>query len=216
MHPIFQNWKLFLLYLAAWVPLGAMLGLLISVAGALNAAETAAIIAPVTVVLAFICLSPWYACRALPLRSANVWRLLGQHLLAAMVVAAGVLMVVRGSAVGFSNHAAGTRPAIYRGGSGVHRDGRDDLPALDCDALCCDRSAVVPEVRTAGARSAIEGTEGAGQSALPVQQSEFDQRVDGERCVARAGDVYPAGRFPAHFAPAGRARRLYPSGRKWN
>ena len=47
MHPIFQNWRVFLLYLAAWVPLGAMLGLLISVAGFLSAAETAAIIVPV-------------------------------------------------------------------------------------------------------------------------------------------------------------------------
>jgi two-component system sensor histidine kinase AlgZ len=103
MHPIFQNWKVFLLYLAVWVPLGAILGLLISVAGMLSAAEAAAIIAPVTVVLAFICLSPWYVCRALPLRSANPWRLLGQHLLAAMVVAVGVLFVARLAASGFSD-----------------------------------------------------------------------------------------------------------------
>src|SRR5580700_8308210 len=103
MHPIFQNWKVFLLYLAVWVPLGAILGLLISVAGSLNATETAAVIIPVTVVLAFVCLSPWYACRALPLRSTKVWRLVGQHLLAAMVVSAGVLMVGRLSAIGFSD-----------------------------------------------------------------------------------------------------------------
>jgi two-component system, LytTR family, sensor histidine kinase AlgZ len=103
MHPIFQNWRAFLLYLAAWVPLGAMLGLLISVAGFLNTAETAAIIIPVTVVLAFVCLSPWYACRALPLRSANVVRLVGQHLLAAMLVAAGVLLVARLAASSFSD-----------------------------------------------------------------------------------------------------------------
>ncbi len=102
MHPIFQSWKAFLLYLAAWVPLGAILGLLISVAGFLTKAETTAIVAPVSVVLAFVCLSPWYVCRGLPLRSTSASRLLGQHLLAAMVVAAGVLLVARLAAGGFS------------------------------------------------------------------------------------------------------------------
>lgn len=103
MHPIFQNWRAFVLYLAVWVPLGAILGLLISVAGFLNATETAAVIIPVTVVLAFVCLSPWYACRALPLKSAKVVRLVGQHLLAAMLVAAGVLLVARLAASSFSD-----------------------------------------------------------------------------------------------------------------
>lgn len=95
MHPILQNWKASLLYLAAWVPLGAILGLLISVAGSLTALETAAIIVPVSVMLAFVCLSPWYACRALPLRSSGAARLLGQHVLAAMVVSGVVLFVAR-------------------------------------------------------------------------------------------------------------------------
>lgn len=103
MHPVFQSWKAALLYLAAWVPLGAILGLLISVAGRLTGLETAAIIVPVTVILAFVCLSPWYACRALPLRSARAGRLLGQHLLAAMVVSAAVLFVARIVASGLSD-----------------------------------------------------------------------------------------------------------------
>jgi len=102
MHPIFQNWRVFLMYLAAWVPLGAILGLLISATGDLNAAETAAVAAPVTVILAFICLSPWYTCRGLPLRSMNAKNLLGQHLLAAIVVAGGVLLVARLAANAFS------------------------------------------------------------------------------------------------------------------
>src|ERR1700722_4719082 len=95
MHPLLHNWKASLLYLAAWLPMGAILGLLISVAGSLTALETAAIIIPVTVILAFVCLSPWYACRALPLRSAGAGRLLGQHLLAAVVVPGVVLFIAR-------------------------------------------------------------------------------------------------------------------------
>jgi two-component system sensor histidine kinase AlgZ len=95
MHPILFNWKASLLYFAAWAPSGAILGLLISVAGSLTALETAAIIVPVTVVLSFICLSPWYACRALPLKSTGAGRLLAQHLLAAVVVSGAVLFVAR-------------------------------------------------------------------------------------------------------------------------
>jgi hypothetical protein len=95
MHPLLQNWKVSLLYFAAWVPLGAILGLLISVAGSLTAVETAAIIVPVIFILAFVCLSPWYACRALPLRSTGAARLLGQHLLAAAVVSGAMLLVAR-------------------------------------------------------------------------------------------------------------------------
>src|SRR6202000_1406725 len=102
MHPIFQNLKFFLLYLSVWLPLGAILGVLVPVAGSLGTRETAAIIVPVIVVLDFVCLSPWYVCRALPLRSSGAPRLLGQHVLAAMVVAGGVLLIARLSASGFS------------------------------------------------------------------------------------------------------------------
>jgi two-component system sensor histidine kinase AlgZ len=102
MHPIFQNWRVFLLYLTAWVPLGAILGLLISATGNLNTPETAAVTAPVTIILAVVSLSPWYICRSLPLRSMNAKTLLGQHLLGSIVVAGGVLLVARFAAGAFS------------------------------------------------------------------------------------------------------------------
>jgi two-component system, LytTR family, sensor histidine kinase AlgZ len=95
MHPLLHNWKASLLYLGAWVPLGVILGLLISVAGSLTAFETAVIIVPVTVILSVVCLSPWYACRALPLKSTGAGRLLGQHVLAAMVVSGAVVFAAR-------------------------------------------------------------------------------------------------------------------------
>jgi len=95
MHPLLHSWKASLLYFAAWVPLGAILGLLISAAGSLTAFGTAVIIVPVTVILAFVCLSPWYACRALPLKSTSAGRLIGQHVLAAVVVSGAMLFVAR-------------------------------------------------------------------------------------------------------------------------
>lgn len=95
MHPLLQNWKATLLYIAAWAPLGAILGLLISVAGRLSAIETTIVIVPVVIVLAFVCLSPWYMCRALPLRPGRLGRIIGQHVLAALAVAVFVTAVAR-------------------------------------------------------------------------------------------------------------------------
>lgn len=95
MHPILESRRACLLYFAAWAPSGSILGLLIAIAGPLSAIEAAGIIIPVTIVLAFMCLSPWYGCRALPLRSTGAGRLLSQHVLAAMIVSGLMLFVAR-------------------------------------------------------------------------------------------------------------------------
>ena len=103
MHPIFQNWRIFLLYIAGWVPMGAILGLLIAATGDMTIAETAAVTGPVTAILAFMCLSPWYTCRFLPLRSTNPVGFLVQHFAASVVVAGGILLVARVAAQAFSD-----------------------------------------------------------------------------------------------------------------
>ncbi len=72
-----------------------MLGFVLSAAGNLSAAESASLTSPLTILLAFICLSPWYSCRSLPLRSTNGWKLLLHHLVAAMCVSALVLIIAR-------------------------------------------------------------------------------------------------------------------------
>jgi len=110
MHPIFANWKVFLLYLAAWVPLGAILGLLAHSTGGLSFTESAAIVVPIVVVLAFDCLTPWYTCRSVPLRSARPAKMLAQHLLAAIVVAGLIVLMGRLLAAAFS----GLLPGIDR------------------------------------------------------------------------------------------------------
>ncbi len=91
MHPLLKSRTGFLLYLAAWVPFGLMFGFMISVTGHLNRSETTALTLPLIVVLAFVCLSPWYSCRGLPLRSTAPWKLLTSHLFAAMCVSALIL-----------------------------------------------------------------------------------------------------------------------------
>jgi two-component system sensor histidine kinase AlgZ len=94
MHPLFQSRNTLFAYFAAWAPLGAMLGVVISGAGRLDWRATLAIVAPVTLLLAFVCLSPWYLCRALPLNGTPRWKLLTYHSIAAMFASALVLLVV--------------------------------------------------------------------------------------------------------------------------
>src|SRR6202451_2986522 len=115
MHPLLQNWKASLLYFAAWAPLGAILGLLISTVGSLTAFETAVIIVPVTVILAFVCLSPWYACRALPLKSTGAGRLIGQHVLAAVVVSGTMLFVAKIAASSLGQRTSTAGPGAVLG-----------------------------------------------------------------------------------------------------
>ncbi len=103
MHPVFATRTTFLLYLAAWIPLGAMLGFVLSMSAPLNWGESASIAAPLTLVLALICLSPWYSCRFLPLGSTPIWKLLTNHLLASAVLGGAVLLLARMLAAGFAS-----------------------------------------------------------------------------------------------------------------
>ncbi len=83
------------MYLTAWIPLGAMLGLVLSMPAGLDWRETTALTAPLSLLLAFVCLSPWYSCRFLPLGATPVWKLLSNHVLAAVVLSGGVLLAAR-------------------------------------------------------------------------------------------------------------------------
>jgi two-component system sensor histidine kinase AlgZ len=103
MHPLLSSRTNLAMYLAAWVPLGAMLGLVLSMPAGLDWRETTALTAPLSLLLAFICLSPWYSCRFLPLGATPAWKLLSNHVLAAVVLSGGVLLAARALAGGFSD-----------------------------------------------------------------------------------------------------------------
>ena len=116
MHPLLSSRTNLLLYLTAWVPLGAMLGLVLSMPAGLDWRETTAITVPLSLMLAVVCLSPWYSCRFLPLGSTPVWKLLTNHLLAAVVLSGGVLWAGRTLAASFADLFPGLaqkfRPAL--------------------------------------------------------------------------------------------------------
>jgi two-component system, LytTR family, sensor histidine kinase AlgZ len=92
MHPLLANRGRITLYLLVWLPLAGLLGYLLSVTGQLSLIEAESLAIPLCLVYAFICLSPWYLCRVLPLGPSHLSKLLVNHTAAA--VAAGLLWVV--------------------------------------------------------------------------------------------------------------------------
>jgi two-component system sensor histidine kinase AlgZ len=94
MHPIFKNRNGLLTYMAIWIPLGLMLGFVISVYGHLQPLEGICVTVPVTALLAVVCLSPWYTCRSLPLNGTPPAKILLNHTMGAMFASAIVLTVV--------------------------------------------------------------------------------------------------------------------------
>ena len=101
MHPLFETRAALLSYLAAWVPLGAMYGFMLSLSGGLGASQTAVVTVPAVAAMFVLALTPWYSCRALPLRSTIPARLIAAHVISAMCVSTIVVLVSRISAMAF-------------------------------------------------------------------------------------------------------------------
>jgi len=89
MHPIFRS-RRWLIYLAAWIPVMALLVYVTSTTARMSWLAAAEILAPGCFVSAFVCLSPWYLCRARPLGLATMGNL-GSTFLGAAAIA-GVLL----------------------------------------------------------------------------------------------------------------------------
>src|SRR5262249_53300313 len=94
MHPIFRRVSLLATYLGCWLVVGALLAALLTQFG-LGSVEALALMWPLCLVYAFVCLSPWYICRATPIRAGAILRVLGASGLAAVVSAALWLALAR-------------------------------------------------------------------------------------------------------------------------
>jgi two-component system, LytTR family, sensor histidine kinase AlgZ len=88
MHPILRNRAWFAAYLTLWVTLGVLLADLLHLPGALNWRETAELAGPLCLFYAFMCLTPWYMSRRVPLGPARVRDALVYHLSAAILATA--------------------------------------------------------------------------------------------------------------------------------
>ncbi len=116
MHPILARKGRLALYLAAWVPLGLGLAALLVLTGGGSWGEATAVALPAALVYAFVCLAPWYLCRALPITPGGGPRLVVTWLATAVVSSALWLLIARLLASGLEGiwPEAGTR--LGRGG----------------------------------------------------------------------------------------------------
>ncbi len=103
MHPILGQMRRLGLYLLAWVPLAGLLLYLLAYPGGLTWWQALAMVVPLCLVYAFICLSAWYSCRSTSLETSSFLRLSVTHLLAAFLVSALWVLIAAALAAGLAS-----------------------------------------------------------------------------------------------------------------
>lgn len=88
MHPVFRNRAWFAAYLMLWVTMAALLAGLLHASGNLAWLEALGLATPLCLFYAFVCLTPWYMCKQLPLWSAGIARPLFYHFCTAVLATA--------------------------------------------------------------------------------------------------------------------------------
>ena len=96
MHPILADPRRLALYLAAWIPLVAMLAGLLASTRDFTWLQASELTLPLAVVYAFVCLSAWYLCQFLPLRGTSIF-----YLLMTVNAAAAVSSLIWAGALGW-------------------------------------------------------------------------------------------------------------------
>jgi two-component system, LytTR family, sensor histidine kinase AlgZ len=84
-HPILTSRNRTIAYVAAWIPVAALLIGIVTRGGAISIGEAATILVPMCFIYAFICQASWYLCAAVPIRQTGTARLMSTHLTAAAV-----------------------------------------------------------------------------------------------------------------------------------
>ncbi len=84
MHPILGYRGRLLLYLALWLPAGAGLAFLLRQGTELSWGRALLLGVPLALIYAFFCLAAWYPAKNTPRSSAQLWRALGTHGVAAL------------------------------------------------------------------------------------------------------------------------------------
>ena len=103
MHPLLSKGRI-VLYLLVWLALGGLLGYLLTITGRLTWVESGALALPLAVFYAFVCLTPWYMCRVLPLGTAQLPKVLGNHMAAAVVAALFWIVLAKVLGLGLSRY----------------------------------------------------------------------------------------------------------------
>jgi hypothetical protein len=88
MHPILADRRSLALYLAAWLPVVALMTSAMVLTGWGGWAQSLVFVFPLTTVYAFLCLAAWYPCRALPLSERRATTAVTTHVATATISAA--------------------------------------------------------------------------------------------------------------------------------
>lgn len=94
------------LYLAAWIPLAALLAYLLETTRAMGIREALALAFPLCLLYAFVCLGAWFPCRVTPLERTSPSKLMATHLVGALVATSLWILVARMLADELSESAA--------------------------------------------------------------------------------------------------------------
>src|SRR5579863_9662200 len=86
MHPIFAKKTRVEAYLVVWVLIGGLMTSFLRMPGILSVREAVELSTALCLLYAFFCLTPWYTCRHLPLRTTHPLNLIVQHLAAALLI----------------------------------------------------------------------------------------------------------------------------------
>ncbi len=116
MHPILTDGRRLAIYLAAWLPVSAILITIFAFEGSLPWTSLAIFTLPLDLGYAFVCLGTFYLCRAAPLHPSGVARALGTQLGAALTSSALWVLVARGwlGLLGSWGVVEGAAPAFAR------------------------------------------------------------------------------------------------------
>jgi two-component system, LytTR family, sensor histidine kinase AlgZ len=104
MHPFALGRARFWLYLAAWIPLALLLAYLLVMMAGLAWLEAATLSLPLAIIYAILCLSPWSMCRVLRIGTAPAFKILGNHLAAAIVAALIWIVLAKGLALALGRY----------------------------------------------------------------------------------------------------------------
>jgi hypothetical protein len=115
MHPILGRPERIALYLTVWLIIGGLLAGVLTRQG-LSWPQALVLLLPILLVYAFVCLSAWYVCRALPLRSDGLLRALAASLVAAGMAGSVFLGLAQGWIAGLATQPFVATPVeTYRG-----------------------------------------------------------------------------------------------------